>query len=82
MSIDNPTSPLDRALGAEERANERVCALEDLLQECAALLEYLSMWVAMADTSDASRDPDAEVDALLEKLHAAGEPAGVPGSAS
>lgn len=30
MSIDNPTTPLDRALGAEERANERVCDLEDL----------------------------------------------------
>ena len=30
MSIDNPTTPLDRALGAEERANHRVCDLEDL----------------------------------------------------
>ena len=29
MSINNPITALDRALGAEERANERVCALED-----------------------------------------------------
>ena len=29
MSIDNPTTALDRALGAEERANIRVCEMED-----------------------------------------------------
>lgn len=32
MSIDNPTCALDNALGAEERANERVCSLEDELE--------------------------------------------------
>ena len=31
VSIDNPTTALDRALGAEERSNERVCVLEDTL---------------------------------------------------
>jgi hypothetical protein len=31
MSIDNPTTALDRALGAEERAMVRVCDLEDAL---------------------------------------------------
>lgn len=38
MSIDNQTTPLDRALGAEERANERVCNLEDTLQLCAVVI--------------------------------------------
>lgn len=38
MSIDNPTSALDRALGAEERANERVCSLEDTLQLCTVVI--------------------------------------------
>lgn len=38
MSIDNPTTALDRALGAEERANERVCALEDTLQRVAVVI--------------------------------------------
>jgi len=38
MSIDNPTTALDRALGAEERANERVCDLEDALQLCAVVI--------------------------------------------
>ena len=31
MSIDHPTTALDRALAAEERANHRVCDLEDAL---------------------------------------------------
>ena len=38
MSIDNPTTALDRALGAEERANERVCELEDTLQRVAIVI--------------------------------------------
>ena len=38
MSIDSPTTALDRALGAEERANERVCDLEDTLQLCAVVI--------------------------------------------
>jgi hypothetical protein len=38
MSIDNPTTALDRALGAEERANERVCELEDTLQRVAVVI--------------------------------------------
>ena len=38
MSINNPTTTLDRALGAEERANERVCDLEDVLQLCAVVI--------------------------------------------
>ena len=33
MSIDQPITALDRALGAEERANERVCELEDILAD-------------------------------------------------
>lgn len=38
MSIDNPTTALDRALGAEERANERVCQLEDTLHRVAVVI--------------------------------------------
>ena len=38
MSIDNPTTALDRALGAEERANEYACKLEDTLQLCAVVI--------------------------------------------
>jgi hypothetical protein len=38
MSIDNPTTALDRALGAEERANQRVCELEDQLEAALQLV--------------------------------------------
>ena len=41
MSIDNPTTALDRALGAEERANHRVCDLEDLRDELQAKVTRL-----------------------------------------
>ena len=38
MSIDNPASALDHALGAEERANVRVCELEDALSRVAVCI--------------------------------------------
>lgn len=38
MSIDNPTDAFDRALGAEERANEYACDLEDALQLAAIVI--------------------------------------------
>jgi hypothetical protein len=41
MSIDNPTSLLDLALGAEERANARVCELEDLRDVLVKQIRYL-----------------------------------------
>lgn len=48
MSIDNPASALDRALGAEERANVRVCQLEDALSRVAVC-------ILSADLSKAQR---------------------------
>ena len=48
MSIDNPSTALDRALGAEERANVRVCELEDALHRVAAC-------ILSADLSKAQR---------------------------
>lgn len=50
-----------------------------LLLQCTALLEYLSMWVAMTDIGDECRDPDAEIDALLRALWARA-PAPAPGA--
>lgn len=61
MSIDNPTSALDNALGAEERANERVCALEDQLTGVLDALEKINAAACYAS----EEATESRADALL-----------------